>query len=131
MDCIFCNIVAGTAPAYKVWENERYMAFLGIFPSTKGMTVVVSKEHIPSYAFRMKEEDYIGLMLAAKEAALILDDKLGSYRTVMIMEGLEVDHAHIRLYPLYSEMPTADIFGNGPRASDEELQKVYREITGK
>ena len=129
MDCIFCKIVSGEASSYKVWEDDKHVAFLGIFPSTKGMTVVIPKKHLPSYVFQMEDQDYSGLMQAAKQTALLLDTKLGSYRTVMIAEGLEIDHAHVRLYPLYSEIPGGDIFGNGPRASEEELEKVFNEIT--
>lgn len=44
-DCIFCKIVAGDMPAYKIYEDEHVMAFLNIYPSVKGHALVIPKKH--------------------------------------------------------------------------------------
>lgn len=44
-DCIFCKIVAGELPCYKIYENDNYLAFLDIFPTTEGHTLVIPKVH--------------------------------------------------------------------------------------
>ena len=44
-DCIFCKIIAGDIPSYKVYENDKVLAFLDITPVNPGHTLVVSKEH--------------------------------------------------------------------------------------
>ena len=49
--CIFCKIVRGEAPCHKIWEDEKHLAFLSIFPNTEGFSVVITKKHYPSYAF--------------------------------------------------------------------------------
>lgn len=56
MDCIFCKIIAGEVPCYKVYEDENVLAFLDIFPHAKGHTVVVPKKHISSVIDFAEEE---------------------------------------------------------------------------
>ena len=68
-DCIFCQIVNGLTPCYKVWEDDYHLAFLSIFPNTDGVTVVIPKKHYPSYAFNLPEAVLIRLILAAKTVA--------------------------------------------------------------
>lgn len=53
--CIFCKIVKGEAPFHKVWEDEKHLAFLSIFPNTEGFSVVITKKHYPSYTFDLPD----------------------------------------------------------------------------
>lgn len=101
-DCIFCKIVNGTAPAYKVWEDEKYLAFLTIFPNTEGFTVVVTKDHYDSYAFDLPDDVLTGLVLASKKVGKLLDERLDDVgRTGMIFEGFGVNHMHAKLFPMH------------------------------
>ena len=101
-DCIFCKIVSGEAPAHKIWEDEKYLAFLSIFPNTEGFSVVITKDHYPSYAFDLPEEVLVGIVLAAKKVAKLLDARLEDVgRTGMIFEGFGVDHIHAKLFPMH------------------------------
>lgn len=102
MDCIFCKIANGEAPAHKVWEDDKHLAFLSIFPNTEGFTVVITKEHYPSYALDLPEDVLIGLVNAAKQTAKRLDAKLDDVgRTGMMFEGFGVDHVHAKLFPMH------------------------------
>jgi len=102
MSCIFCDIVAGKAPCHKVWEDEQHLAFLSIFPNTKGFTVVIPKQHHGSYAFEQSDEVLSALMLATKQVARLLDSALaGVARTGMFFEGYGVDHLHSKLFPMH------------------------------
>ena len=102
MDCIFCKIVKGEVPSHKIWEDEKHLAFLSIFPNTEGFSVVITKEHHPSYPFSLPENILIGLTLAAKSVAKLLDAKLEDVgRTGMIFEGFGVDHVHAKLFPMH------------------------------
>lgn len=102
MDCIFCKIVSGEAPSHKIWEDDRHLAFLTIFPNTKGFSVVITKEHHSSYAFDLPDEILSGLVLAAKKVGKLLDAKLEDVgRTGMIFEGFGVDHIHAKLFPMH------------------------------
>lgn len=101
-DCIFCKIVAGELPAHKIWEDELHLAFLSIFPNTEGVTVVITKEHFPSYAFDLSDEVLTGLMLATKKVAKLLDAKLEDVgRSALVFEGFGVDHIHAKLFPMH------------------------------
>lgn len=101
-DCIFCSIVKGEAPAHVIWEDERHMAFLSIFPNTPGFTVVITKDHNPSYAFENSDEVLTGLTLATKKVALLLDKAFeDTARTGMFFEGFGVDHLHSKLFPMH------------------------------
>ncbi len=100
--CIFCKIANGEAPSHKVWEDEKHLAFLSIFPNTEGVTVVIIKEHYPSYTFDLPEEVLKDLMLATKKVAKLLDAKLEDVgRTAMVFEGFGVDHIHAKLFPMH------------------------------
>jgi len=100
-DCIFCKIVRGEFDSAKIWEDENFIAILDIMPNTKGMTLVLSKKHYDSYAFDMPDKDYSELMIASKKVAKMLEKALNVKRVAMVMEGLGVNHVHIKLYPLY------------------------------
>ena len=102
-ECIFCQIVRGEAPCHKIWEDENHLAFLSIFPNTLGFSVVITKQHFPSYAFHLPDEVLQGLIVAVKKVALLLDERLEDVgRTGMIFEGFGVDHIHAKLFPMHS-----------------------------
>ncbi len=101
-DCIFCKIVKGEAPAHKIWENDKYIAFLSIFPNTPGATVVIPKTHYTSYAFDLSDEVLTDLVLVTKKVARPIDSKLDDVgRTAMVFEGFGVDHVHAKLFPMH------------------------------
>ena len=106
-DCIFCQIVRGESPCWKIWEDEKHLAILSIFPNTEGFTVLMTKEHLPSYIFDLPEETMLDLVKAAKIVAKLLDAKLEDVgRTGLIFEGFGVDHAHVKLFPMHgTKMP--------------------------
>lgn len=101
-DCIFCKIVANEAPSHKIWEDDKHLAFLSIFPNTEGFSVVITKEHYPSYAFANENDVLTQLVLAAKKVAKLIDSKLPDVgRTGLIFEGFGVDHLHAKLFPMH------------------------------
>lgn len=101
-DCIFCQIVTGDSPSYKVWEDDNHLAFLSIFPNTEGVTVVIPKKHHPSYLFDLEDEVITDLILASKKVGKLLDTKLEDVgRTGMIFEGFGVNHIHAKLFPMH------------------------------
>ncbi len=101
-NCIFCKIVKGEIPCYKVWEDEKHLAFLTLWPNTEGFTVLITKAHYQSYAFDLPDEVLSGLVLAAKKLGKILDasfDDVG--RTGLLFEGFGVNHIHAKLVPMH------------------------------
>ena len=100
-DCIFCKLASGEIDSAKIWEDSEFFAILDNNPNTVGMTLVITKKHFPSYAFDMPEDVYARFIKAARKVAKLLDKKLPVQRTVMVMEGMGINHAHIKLYPLH------------------------------
>jgi diadenosine tetraphosphate (Ap4A) HIT family hydrolase len=100
-DCIFCKIIKGEFDSAKIWEDDEFSAILDIRPNTKGMTLVLPKKHFDSYLFEMPEDVYAKFMLASKKVANILEKALKVKRVAMVMEGMGVNHAHIKLYPMH------------------------------
>jgi len=101
-DCIFCQIVAGNIPSHKIWEDAKHLAFLSIFPNTKGFSVVIPKQHYGSYAFDQTDEVLQDLIVATKKVARLLDKHFSDVsRCGMFFEGFGVDHLHSKLYPMH------------------------------
>jgi histidine triad (HIT) family protein len=143
-DCLFCKIVSGDIPAHKILEDDNHMALLDIFPSVAGQTLILPKTHYGSYVFDMDESSYQNLMGFTRKVAKVLDKGLDLVRTCMVMEGMEIDHAHIKLYPIHRVITaiaegTADLTNyegyittlHGPRANDSELSRIAEEIIRK
>jgi histidine triad (HIT) family protein len=96
--CLFCKIIEGKIPTEKIWEDEKYLAFLDNQPLRKGHTLVLPKKHT-DYIFDMNDKEYSELMLKAKEIAKQLKSKFKTKRVIMLVEGFEIPHAHIHLIP--------------------------------
>src|SRR3989338_2341900 len=105
MVCIFCKIATGETPSEKIYEDAKFIAFLDIRPGTEGQTLVIPKKHYGSYVFDMPEKDYIEILKVARKVGKQLDKALGSDRTCLVLEGLEINHAHVRLHPHYKNRP--------------------------
>ena len=100
--CVFCKIVSGEAPSHKIWEDDKHLAFLSIFPNTKGFSVVIPKEHYSSYIFDQPQSVITNLMLAVGQVAKLLDAKLEDVgRTGVMFEGFGIDHLHAKLFPMH------------------------------
>lgn len=144
-DCIFCAIARREIPAAKIWEDDNFLAFLDNRPNTRGMTLVIPKEHHPSYVFDLEDDLYRNYFLAVKKVVRLLEKALDVPRVIMTMEGLGVDHAHLKLYPVYGlgekfevheaekevffeKFPGYTTTQPGPPADLEELQKLAEEI---
>lgn len=144
-ECIFCKIVKGEIPSYKVYKDEEFLAFLDIQPNVKGMTLVITKKHYPSYAFELPQEVYVKLMDVSKKVAKSIDKALNVKRTAMVMEGMGINHAHIKLYPLHGlEKEFEEIWAPekiffekykgyvttqlGPKADSKELEEIAKKI---
>ncbi len=100
MSSVFAKIVAGEIPCYKIYEDDKVLAFLDIYPETKGHTLVIPKVEVDRI-YDLEEADYSALMAAAKKIARHMEDVLGE-RTLWKVMGTDVPHAHIHLMPLDS-----------------------------
>lgn len=103
-NCIFCKIVKGELPMYKVWEDENYLAFLNITPTHDGHTLLIPKRH-EDYFFDLNDTELSELTLKAKPIAKKLKEvfKPRSGKVGMVLAGMGVPHVHVHLIPMDSE----------------------------
>ncbi len=98
---IFSKIIAGQIPSYKIKENDKFFAFLDIFPMVKGHVLVVPK--IETDKFFDLPDDYLSeMLLFAKPIAHAIEKSFDCNRCGITVMGLEVPHAHLHLVPLNS-----------------------------
>ena len=126
MSSLFSKIASGEISAYKVAENDNYLAFLDIFPLQKGHTLVVPKKET-DYLFDLDDEQYKGLMLFAKEVAIKIKKIIPCNRIGVTVIGLEVPHAHVHLIPISQERDMN--FSNSKlKFSEEEFKSIAKMI---
>jgi len=68
-DCIFCRIVKGELPSYRVYEDQDYFGFLDIFPMVRGQTLLIPKKHKDSYAFALNDKELADFIVGVKKVA--------------------------------------------------------------
>lgn len=122
MSTIFTKIIEGEVPAHKVVEDEKHLAFLDINPSAEGHTLVVPKKEI-DYLFDLSDELLTDTMLFAKKVARGIDRALEPIRTGIIVEGMEVPHAHVHLIPIYKNKQPFTL-GHNVEVSDERMKEL-------
>ncbi len=119
MDCIFCKIVNGEIPSYKIYEDEKIMAFLDINPYAPGHTLVIPKEHTLDIT-TIPEDTLNHLMNKAKEIAKLVTEKLDAPGYTLIQNNgfvQEVKHFHLHVIPKYRNN------------FDMDVKEVYEKIT--
>lgn len=99
MASLFTKIVNGEIPAYKVAEDDRFLAFLDINPNAKGHTLCIPKQEIDKI-FEMEETLYLDLLAFSRKVAVALEKAIPCKRVGMAVIGLEVPHVHVHLIPL-------------------------------
>lgn len=95
------KIINGEIPAYKIAENDDFIAFLDAMPLVKGHTLVVPKKEV-DLIFDLESEEYKNLWSFAQEVAKKVKSAIPCVRVGVAVVGLEVPHAHIHLIPLKS-----------------------------
>ena len=126
-DCIFCKIVAGKLPCYKVYEDEKYLGFLDIRPLTLGNSLLIPKKH-HRWVFDVPEfGEYFEI---AKKIALASEKVLKTESVSLLTLGYEVPHAHIRIIPRYPDdlHPKGINTAINVQTPPEQMKKISAEI---
>ena len=125
-DSIFTKIIKGEIPSYKIAEDDRFIAFLDVFPIKKGHTLVVPKAQI-DYLFDLDDSLLSDLIVFAKKVAQKMQRAITCERIGVAVIGLEVPHAHIHLVPLDT---VGDIDFSQPKIqlSTEEMAEIADSI---
>lgn len=96
---IFSKIIKGEIPSYKIAENDKFFAFLDIFPLVPGHTLVIPKIEVDNL-FDVPDEYLSEMLIFAKRIAKAIEKSFECNRCGLAVVGLEVPHAHIHLVPL-------------------------------
>ena len=123
---IFSKIIAGEIPSYKIAENEKFFAFLDIFPLRKGHVLVVPKTETDKF-FDLTDDYLAEMLVFAKPIAKSIEKSFPCDRCGISVIGLEVPHAHLHLIPINS---ASDLNFNQEKLklTPEEMKKVQEKI---
>ena len=111
MDCIFCKIINGEIPSYKVYEDDIILAFLDINPMSIGHTLIIPKEHYKDLE-DIDNNTLNHIMEISKLLKKKLEEKLNCDGLTLIQNNgdvQEVKHYHLHLKPYYNELKEMDV----------------------
>jgi histidine triad (HIT) family protein len=126
---IFSKIIQGDIPAYKIAENDLFIAFLDIFPLQKGHVLVVPKIEVDK-VFDLPDNYLSELLVFAKPIAKAIEDSFPCNRIGMVTVGLEVPHAHLHLIPI-NQAEDLDFSNPKLKLDKEELIAIQEAIIAK
>jgi histidine triad (HIT) family protein len=95
---IFTKIIKGELPSHKIYEDDHTLAFLSIYPSVTGHTLVIPKKQVEAL-WDLDTETYAAVMATTRKVAVRLRDVLSVERVGERVIGLDVPHAHVHLVP--------------------------------
>lgn len=116
MNCIFCKIIAGEIPSYKIYEDDVVFCFLDIQPHCNGHTLIIPKKHTLDVT-TIDDETLMHIMHVARLLKKQLEEKLHiDGLTLTQNNGIaqEVKHYHLHLEPVYKEkqelLPVEEVY---------------------
>lgn len=125
---IFSKIIDRELPAHFLYEDDICVAILDIFPAVTGQSIIIPKKAI-DYVFSLDTDTYNHIFMVAQKVAIASDQALQTERTCLVVEGFEVPHVHIKLYPVPdTSTPLGEIMPNGQAVSDTELADTAKLI---
>jgi len=125
---IYSKIINRELPGHFLYEDEHCVAILDRFPAVKGQSLVIPKKET-DYAFDLDDDTYIHLFKTAKRIAKASDLALGAERTCLVVEGFDVPHVHIKIFPMKdTERALGAIMHESAEATDEDLAIIATQI---
>ena len=123
---LFSKIIAGEIPSYKIAENDKFFAFLDIFPLTDGHVLVIPKIETDKF-FDVPDEYLAEMLLFAKPIAKAIEKSFKCNRCGMAVVGLEVPHAHLHLVPI-NNIDDLNFTRGKLKRSPEQLKAAQEKI---
>ena len=111
MDCVFCKIIDGNIPCYKIYEDNNILAFLDVNPVSCGHTLIIPKKHTLDL-LSIDNDILINIIDKAKDIANLLTDKLNADGFTLVQNNgiaQEVKHFHLHVIPKYNKKVTLNI----------------------
>jgi histidine triad (HIT) family protein len=134
MDCVFCKILDGSLPSWRVYEDDGAVAFLDKGQATRGHTLVIPRRHATDI-WELTEDEAAAVMRVAHRVARLLRERL-PMRGLNVTQAngaaawQEVFHYHVHLIPRYGDDDYRPPW-RSRHPSEEQLSEIRREIMGK
>ncbi len=123
-DSIFTKIINHEIPAEFIYEDEHCIVIPDRFPSMLGQALVIPKQQ-ETYIFALDDDTYHHLMDVTKKIGCAMDKAFNTIRTCIVIEGFEVPHVHIKLYPCTQEKMAWE---PKKEVTDEKLKEISEQI---
>lgn len=128
--CIFCKIINGEIPCYKIYEDDNFLAFLDLSQATKGHTLVVPKKHCDNIFDLNEDTDIFKVVIKIAKAlkkCLHIED-INIINNSGALAGQTINHFHIHLIPRYEGDKVSLIFGENS-VQDNDLVLLADKIS--
>jgi len=125
MDCLFCKIINGNIPCYKIYENDYVLAFLDINPDSDGHTLIIPKKHFTDLD-DIDSDTLAEIFKAAKLIKKMLEEKLGCEGIVLQQNNgfvQEIKHYHLHLKPYYKNKISIEMIKHNELIKD--VKEIY------
>jgi histidine triad (HIT) family protein len=128
MSSIFSQIINRDLPGFFVHEDEQCVVIMDKYPAVEGQCLVILKREV-EYIFDLEQHEYEHLFATVKRVAHALDQTLNTERTCVVVEGFEVPHVHIKLYPMQNnDENLGDVITRVAEADDAYLHELAEKI---
>lgn len=127
MKTVFEKIIDRELPAVFVYEDEKAIVIMDKFPAVNGQVLVIPRQPV-DYVFDLDEETYDYIFRLAKKIGPAMHKAFGAKRVCMLVEGFDVPHVHIKMYPVMEGIPLE--IHSGPAVEDEILTEQAHKIKG-
>ena len=125
---IFTKIIQGEVPAHYIYEDDRCIVILDAFPAVPGQALVIPREQV-DYFVNLDDDTFTHLSLVAKRVAAAADRVFTTARTCLVIEGFEVPHVHIKIYPMTTtNTPLGQLLPAGKPAEPETLAQQAAQL---
>ncbi|MAQ59177.1 HIT family protein [bacterium] len=128
MASIFSKIINREIPGHFIYEDDQCAVILDKYPAVPGQCLVILKREV-DYIFDLTEAEYQHLFATVKKVAHALDTTFNTERTCVVVEGFEVPHVHIKLYPMANKNENlGDVITRVEEATDAVLTALTEKI---
>jgi histidine triad (HIT) family protein len=128
MSTIFTKIIEGELPGFFVYQDDVCVVIMDKYPAVVGQSMVILRREAP-YIFDLTDEEYQHLFAVAKRVAKASDQVFEVERSCLVVEGFEVPHVHIKIYPMPKTTTNlGNVMCERVHAHDEDLDDYARRI---
>ncbi len=127
-DCLFCKIINGDIPCYKVYEDDTILAFLDVNPDSDGHTLIVPKTHYKDIN-DIPNDVLIHVYEVARKLSKLLQERLNCDGISLLQNNgsiQEVKHYHLHLKPYYSNNSSVKLVKDKTKIHD--VESIYEKL---